>query len=239
MADPFPKRVLAVGAHPDDLEILAGGTLAKYGQRGCHVSMAVATDGSAGHMLIHANELAEIRRHEAAQAAALINADFFWLGFSDEHLFEDIPTRMRFIDLIRAVKPDVILTHNPQDYHPDHRAVSRLIFDSSFISGLPNVKTDHPFHPGVVPLLYFDSFGGTSFLPNEYVDISETFGIKCQMLALHQSQVKWLKDHDQIDVLNVIEITSRSRGLQCGVEFAEAFACELSWPRSKPYRMLP
>ena len=239
MTNPFPQRVLAIGAHPDDLEILGGGTLARYAQQGAAISMAIATDGSAGHMLIPADELAEIRRSEAAKAAGLIGADFYWLGYRDEHLFEDIPTRLRIVDLIRQTRPDVILTHNPQDYHPDHRAVSRLVFDASFVSGLPNVKTQHLFHPGVAPLFYFDSFGGTNFIPTEFVDISETFAIKHEMLACHESQVKWLKDHDQIDVLNVIEITSRSRGLQCGVPYAEGYSSEKSWPRQKPYRVLP
>ena len=96
MTTPFPTRILAVGAHPDDLEILGGGTLARYARQGAQVSMAIATDGSAGHMLIPADELAEIRHDEAARAAALIGADFYWLGYRDEQLFEDIPTRLRF-----------------------------------------------------------------------------------------------------------------------------------------------
>ncbi|RPI99153.1 MAG: PIG-L family deacetylase, partial [Chloroflexi bacterium] len=74
------RRVLAVGAHPDDLEILCGGTLARYARQGDHVTMAIATDGSAGHMLIPPEELAGIRRAEAQAAAALIGADLHWLG---------------------------------------------------------------------------------------------------------------------------------------------------------------
>jgi LmbE family N-acetylglucosaminyl deacetylase len=139
-----PRRVLAVGAHPDDIEILAGGTLAKFALQGDQVSIAIATDGSAGHMLIPPEELALIRQEEAQQAASLIGADFYWMGFKDEFLFEDIPTRLFFVDLIRATRPDLILTRNPTDYHPDHRATSRLMFDASFVSGLPNVKSDHP-----------------------------------------------------------------------------------------------
>jgi len=176
------KRVLAVGAHPDDLEILGGGTLAKYARAGCQVVMAIATDGSAGHMLIPPDELAEIRHAEAQNAADLLGAELQWLGYSDELVFEDIPTRLRFVDLLRAARPDVILTHNPNDYHPDHRVVSRLLFDASFVSSLPNVKTDQPVHPLVPPLVYFDSFGGSNFLPTEFVDIGETFEVKRAML---------------------------------------------------------
>ena len=233
------RRVLAVGAHPDDLEILCGGTLARYAQQGVHITMAIATDGSAGHMLIPPEELAGIRRAEAQAAAALIGADLHWLGFPDELIFEDMPTRLRFIDLIRAAQPDLILTHFPDDYHPDHRVVSRLMFDASFVSGLPNIKTPHPAHPGVCPLYYFDTLTGAGFLPTEYVDISDTFETKAAMLACHASQVKWLNDHDHIDVLDFITVMAKSRGLQCGSASAEGFRAENAWGRNRPFRVLP
>lgn len=233
------NRVLTVGAHPDDLEVLCGGTLAKFSQRGDQVIMAIATDGGAGHMHIPPQELAEIRRQEAGKASELIGAQLIWLGFRDELIFEDIDTRLRFVDLIRVAKPDVILTHDPGDYHPDHRVVSRLIFDASFLSGLPNVKTEHPAHPGVQPLFYFDTLAGNNFTPTEYVDITDVYEIKKAMLGCHASQVRWLKDHDDIDIFDFIEIMSRSRGLQCGVKYAEGFRNEPVWPRIRPQRLLP
>lgn len=235
----LPPRILAIGAHPDDLEILAGGTLAKYARLGCHVSMAIATDGSAGHMLIPADELALIRREEAEASANVIDADFFWMGFRDEYLENNIETRLIFVDLIRKSKPDIILTHNPGDYHPDHRNVSQLVFDASFLSGLPNVKTEFSAHKGVQPLFYFDSFGLMNFTPNEYVDITEVFDVKNEMLSKHVSQVKWLMDHDSLDVLEVIHTFAKIRGMQCGVDLAEGFKSELVWPRMRAFRQLP
>ncbi len=233
------KRVLAVGAHPDDLEILCAGTLAKYTQRGVRVVMAIATDGSAGHMIIPPDELAEIRRKEAERSAAVIGAELVWLGYTDELIFEDIDTRLRFVDLVRQAQPDLILTHDPHDYHPDHRVVSRLLFDASFLSGLAHVKTEHPAHPGVQPLYYCDVLTGINFSPTEYVDIAETYNLKREMLACHESQLKWLKDHDGIDVMDFIEVMGRSRGLQCGVQYAEGFRPEMGWGRPRPYRLLP
>jgi LmbE family N-acetylglucosaminyl deacetylase len=143
------------------------------------------------------------------------------------------------IDLIREARPDLILTHDPNDYHPDHRVVSRLLFDASFVSGLPNIKTEHPAHPGVCPLVYFDTLTGASFLPTEFVDITDTFETKQAMLACHASQLKWLKEHDNIDVLDFITIMARSRGLQCGVHYAEGFRAEYAWGRNRAYRVLP
>ena len=80
-------RVLAVGAHPDDLELLCGGTLAKYAQLGHHVTMAVATNGEVGSMTLTKEEIAAVRKAEAAAAAAVIGADFVWMGYPDEFLF--------------------------------------------------------------------------------------------------------------------------------------------------------
>ena len=61
------------------------------------------------------------------------------------------------------------------DYHPDHRVVSRLVFDASFTSGLKNIQTETPYHPGVQPLAYLDTITGANFLPTDFVDISETW----------------------------------------------------------------
>jgi LmbE family N-acetylglucosaminyl deacetylase len=233
------KSVLAVGAHPDDIEILCGGTLAKYAQKGVKVSMAVSTDGAAGHMVIPPKELAEIRHAEAKASAAIIGADFYWLGLPDGTLYDTLENRMVYVELIRKAKPDVIITHFPNDYHPDHIAVSKLLFGASFISGLKNVKTESPFHPEVQPLVYFDSVNGANFLPTEFVDVTETWAIKRKMLECFESQITWLRDHDHVDFFQMVEVQTRARGYQCGVEFAEAFGSENVWPRSCPYRLLP
>jgi len=91
----------------------------------------------------------------------------------------------------------------------------------------------------VCPLIYFDTLTGASFLPTEFVDITDTFEIKKAMLACHASQVKWLQEHDQIDIADFITVMARSRGLQCGVPFAEGFRAEYAWGRNRPFRVLP
>jgi len=232
-------RVLAIGAHPDDLEILCGGTLARFAGRGDPVTMLVMSDGSAGHAQIAAPELAAIREREARAAAAVIGAELVWLGLPDEFVFNDEPTRRRLLDAIRAARPDLILTHAPVDYHPDHVATHRAVFDASFVMGLPNVQTPSPPHPGVAPLFYFDTLAGQGFLPTEYVDISETFAVKREMLRQHASQVEWLQYHDGIDIVAFMETVARFRGLQCGAEYAEGFQHADVWPRVRTARLLP
>ncbi len=232
-------RVLAVGAHPDDLEILCGGTLARYAQEGHDVIMCVATDGTAGHMIIKPAELAKIREREARNAAKVIDADFIWLGFPDELIFDDRPTRLAFVDAIRQARPDLIITHTPDDYHPDHRTVSKLVFDASFVASLPNIETEHPAHPVVPPIYFMDTLAGKNFHPSEFVDISATIETKRRMLACHESQVTWLKDHDDIDIMEFMNSVARARGFQCNVEYAEGFRSEDVWPRKAPHRLLP
>ncbi|MBI1877956.1 MAG: PIG-L family deacetylase [Chloroflexi bacterium] len=232
-------RILAIGAHPDDLEILCAGTLARYTQQGHQVVLAVATDGTAGHMVIKPPELAQIREQEARAAAVLIGAEFIWLGFPDELIFNDQATRLAFVDAIRQARPDVIITHAPDDYHPDHRVVSSLVFDTSFMASLPNIETHYPAHLVVPPIYYMDTIAGKGFHPAEYVDISATMETKRQMLACHQSQLSWLKDHDNIDVMEFMEVVARARGFQCNVPYAEGFRSADVWPRTPAQRLLP
>ena len=117
-------RVLGVGAHPDDLEINCGGTLAKYVERGDEVFMTVATDGRMGSVDLPPEEIAAIRQKEAQAAADTIGAKLIWLGFPDQGFFDCMETRLAMIDAIRSVNPDLILTHFFPDYFSaDHNNV--------------------------------------------------------------------------------------------------------------------
>lgn len=232
-------RVLAFGAHPDDIEILCAGTLARYARAAHEVVICVATDGAAGHMNIAPEELIGIREGEARAAANLLGAELLWLGFPDEFIFDDKHTRLSFIKAIREVRPDVILTHDPEDYHHDHRTVSRLVLTTSFMASLPNVQTDQPAHPVVPPIYYMDTLAGHSFQPTHYVDITNTLGMKKEMLACHESQLTWLRDHDDTDMLAFVEVVAKARGYQAGVAYAEGFRLEKSWSRTPLERLLP
>src|SRR5215472_5162228 len=136
-----PRRTLAVGAHPDDIEILCAGTLARCRARGDEIVVCVATNGNMGSMTTQPPELGAIREAEARASAAYLDAEVLWLDYPDEFLYPDHDTRMRFIEMVRQAQPDLILTHTPNDYHQDHRTVSELVFVASFIGAVPNVKT--------------------------------------------------------------------------------------------------
>jgi LmbE family N-acetylglucosaminyl deacetylase len=232
-------RVLAVGAHPDDLEILCAGTLAKYARRGDHVSMAVGTNGEVGSPTLPKKEIAEIRCQEAAAAAKVIGADFYWMNYPDEFLFSTEETRLAFINLVRRARSDVVITHAPMDYHPDHRTTGGILWDIRVMTTVPNIKTEHPPCQQIPEIFYMDTVAGIDFAPQHYVDISETFALKREMLACHKSQSIWLEDQYKISYLDVIEVTARYRGFQCGVKYAEGLQSSPTWPKWTKPSLLP
>jgi len=233
-------RVLAVGAHPDDLEILCGGTLARFVQEGSEVVMCNASLGDRGSFEHTSEEIAGIRLAEARRAAETAGAEHVTLGFSDGEVNAADPEQVRaVVDLVREVRPEVIITHSPNDYMSDHNEVSTLVFNASFHATLPLFETGEPPYDKVTPILFMDTVMGLGFHPVEYVDVSATFETKIAMLEAHASQLTWLRDHDGIDVVEHMRTTARFRGQQCGVDYAEGFAPCLTWPRGTTRRLLP
>ena len=120
--------------------------------------------------------------------------------------------------------PDVIITHDPDDYMPDHVSVSKLVFDASFTATLPNYHTANTKNAvKLVPIYYMDTLAGVGFNPTEYVDVTEYIDLKLQMLECHESQIVWMRDHDGIDFPDMVRTCSRYRGYQCGADYAEGF----------------
>ena len=186
-------NIIFFGAHPDDLEFFCGGTIAKCVEQGHTVWMAAVTNGNAGSPKLGKSEIAEVRHAEAQAAARVLGAaGLIWMNEDDELLFDNQPTRMKFVDAIREAKADVIVTHNPNDYHPDHIACSKMATDARILSAVRLIETAHP-HLGQSPeLFYMDSTAGINFLPQFYVDISSSFDTKMKALSCHDSQNGWL-----------------------------------------------
>jgi len=231
-------NVLAVGCHPDDIEISCCGTLAKCVKRGDKVTVCHVANGDMGHEIISPEELRKIRIGEAKSAGALAGIDVVTLDIGD--LLPngcDIAQRDKLVTLIKEVQPDFIITHSPTDYMPDHLAVSKLVFDASFAASVPHYGTEGK--AAVVPIFYMDNLAGMNFNPTEYVDITDEIELKIKMLECHESQLKWMRDHDNIDFAEFVRTCSRFRGIQCGVGYAEAFTQELVWPKVVAKRLLP
>jgi N-acetylglucosamine malate deacetylase 1 len=222
--------ILAIHAHPDDIEILAAGTLALLAARGHRIDIVTATAGEGGAVETGPEETARIRMAEAASAAALIGATYRCAGLGDLAVFNDDASRRRVTEIIRQVRPDIVIAAAPADYHPDHEAVSLLARDACFASSVPNYRTGATGALPAIPHLYFmDPIGGRDrdgvrIRPDFGVDIGAFMDAKRRMLRAHASQVSWVaKQHDIPDYLSSMEAWAARRGRDFGVAFAEGF----------------
>lgn len=223
-------RVLAVHAHPDDLELLAGGTLALLAQGGADIVMVTATAGEGGSAEHGPEETAEIRIAEARAAAALIGAEYRCLGFPDLGVFNDDASRRAVTELIRNARADIVITASPEDYHPDHEAISALVRDACFAAPVANYRTGPAAALTAIPRLYFtDAVGarnrqGQRHVRDFGVDVTETLSTKLAMIAEHRSQVAWVARHHGVaDYSADVERFSRRVGRDFGVAAAEGF----------------
>ncbi len=233
-------NVLAITCHPDDMEVYCGGTLLKCKERGDTVTVCHVANGNMGHMVIEPEELREIRIEEAKQSAAMAGFQICTCDVGDLKINPgDTAIHDQLVQVIRAAKPDFIITHGPDDYMVDHSAVSELVFQASFSATVPHYRTDLGAAVQLTPIYYCDNNCLLRCEPEEYVDITSAFEQKLQMLACHESQVKWLFDHDGIDVLDDLKTFARLRGIQCDRKYAEGFRVCRTGHRNVPERLLP
>ncbi len=232
--------VLAITTHPDDMEINCAGTLLKCVERGDRVVVCHLCNGDLGHEIIMMEELAKIRAEEAQVSGRMAGFEVIWGGFKDVEIYSDNKeSRDKVVDVIRTVNPDFIITHDPEDYMPDHTATSRLVFDASFAATVPHYKTKVDTPAKLVPIYYMDNLAGVNFIPEEYVDVTEHIDKKLEMLECHASQVVWMRDHDGIDFPDMVRTCSRYRGYQCGADYAEAFRMCKAYLKGTTKRLLP
>lgn len=233
-------RVLALLAHPDDMELSCSGTLIKYKKQGHDVIACHAANGNMGHMVIMPPELREIRINEARKAGSMAGFEMMTADFGDLTTnAADLSQQNEIIRIIRYANPDVIITHNPGDYMVDHVELSKLVFNVSFAASCPHFKPELGPAAKVTPIYYVENDNGLNFIPTEYVDITEEMKMKEEMLRCHESQLVWLRDHDGVDVVADQRTRARFRGIQCGVQYAEGFRQLIADQRMRPYRMLP
>ena len=225
-------RILAIHAHPDDWEILAGGTLALLAQAGHEVMTVTMSDGDCGTKDLPRVEIGQLRRGEALKAARMIGASYAWAGFHDLSIFVDDLSRRRVTALLRQLRPEIVLTSAPVDYMCDHEATSALVRDACFAAGAPNYRADGDVAPVLdhVPALYYmDPVEGVDrdgrpIAPDFVVNVTTAFALKRELLACHESQREWLRAHHGMDnYLITMEQWTRRRGQDAGFDFGEGF----------------
>ncbi len=233
-------NVLAIGCHPDDIEIACAGTLAKFVKQGHNVTVCHVANGNLGHVQIMPDELRDMRAEEARKAGSLAGIKVVTCDIGDLLVYsEDKTQRDKVVNVIREAQPDLIITHSPDDYMPDHTAVSKLVFDAAFAASVPHYESAVSTASKVTPIYYMDTLAGVGFTPEDYVDISDEIELKLSMLECHVSQMKWMREHDHIDFAEFVKTCARFRGLQCGVQYAEAFTTCRMHGKVVPKRLLP
>ncbi len=199
-------RIMVVGGHPDDAEINAGGILAKNNDN--HI--AIMTFGELGGRGESPDKLKIIREDEARRAAKILNANIHFLGYSDCDVHATQEMRLKLAELIREIKPEIILTHDQSDNHPDHRETAIAVKDAVSLAGLSSLKIRGEAHS--VTNLYTFGCGGSI-----YIDVSPVFDQKMNALRQHQSQIKMQ------NLIQKVALQNKQWGEESEVEYAELF----------------
>ncbi len=196
-----PQRLLVIGAHPDDAEFHAGGLMTLWANAGHQLKIMCLTDGSAGHHQHAPEQLANIRQDEAEAAAKRLGASITVWQEADGRLQASLALREKLIAEIRTFAPDLIVTHRPADYHPDHRATAQLVQDACYLLQVPNIVPDIPPLTKLPPvLLAWDRFTYPRLFRADWViDTTSVLDDVVALLNCHASQVyEWLP-HTQGD----------------------------------------
>ncbi|MDX9883949.1 MAG: PIG-L deacetylase family protein [Prolixibacteraceae bacterium] len=188
-------QIVIIGAHPDDPELMAGGTACKWAQMGHDVLMVSLTNGDAGHQTIKPKKLVKIRREEARKAGEVIGAKYITMDNHDGQLMPTYKNRLEVIKIIREAKADIVIFHRPYDYHPDHRYAGTLVLDAAYMVTVPRILPKVPYLKKN-PLFLFagDRFTHPEpFKADVCVAIDDVIEKKIDMRASHKSQMfEWL-----------------------------------------------
>jgi LmbE family N-acetylglucosaminyl deacetylase len=188
-------RVIAFGAHPDDCDLGAAGTAAKFAKMGHAVKFVSVTNGDAGHQTMGGGELAKRRRAEAMESARRLGITYEVLDNHDGELLPTLEVRKQIIKRIREWKADIVIAPRPNDYHPDHRYTGVLVQDAAYMVVVPNdVPDTPPLRKNPVFLYFQDNFQRPNpFRPDIAISIDDVAGLKIDALDAHVSQVyEWL-----------------------------------------------
>ena len=211
-------KILAIGAHPDDIEFFMFGFLSACKKRGDQIHMGIATDGAAGDIRRN-DELKFTREKETLKGLKVLGRPSF-LGIPDGQLSFALHSKEIIDSYIKSINPNLIITHSTNDYHPDHRALSKYVTQSAGFK---------------CPVIYADTLMGVNFLPDIYIDITSFFIEKKKAISHHKSQ-------RPEKFISAVSIWNGFRAAQCNApsgSYAEAFSISKAFPFSDIRSTLP
>ncbi|MDI9630668.1 MAG: bacillithiol biosynthesis deacetylase BshB1 [Acidobacteriota bacterium] len=232
--------VLAVGAHPDDVELGCGGTLARLARAGRRVGILHLTAGEMGTRGSAAERRAEAER--AAAALGAVSLDFLDCG--DGGLRTGPAEEEALIARLRALRPELVLGPTPADRHPDHGRAHRLLADACFYAGLARRGTGEPHRPAAL----FSYMQHDDFAPSFVVDVTDGWAAKMAALDAYESQIhrdgaaarsEPLTKVASREFRRAVEGRARHFGMLVGAELGEPFWSRLPLAVSDPFRLLP
>lgn len=237
-----PVNVVAVEAHPDDVELTCLGTLIKLADRGARITVVAITNGDKGGAATpdapH-ESIAALRVREATRVTDALGGRFVSLGAPDAYLYDTPELRNAMVDVLREAAADVVLAPPPADYQNDHTIASAIVYQATQMASSPTVPVARR-HMERSPRLYWcDSILTTDFAPSLFVDIGDVIERKRQLAALHESQMAHMQLTGGWTLTEQIEVVGRYRGLQSGVQYAEGFQVCWSFPRGHAFADLP
>jgi N-acetylglucosamine malate deacetylase 1 len=215
------ERLLAVVAHPDDAEVQCVGTLARAKEEKAAIGIVVMCKGDRGQPEKHIPNLDVIRREEMTKAANLLGAELFFCDIGDGTLMDNASVRDQLVEIYRKFKPTLVLAHDPDDYHSDHQAASKIAEAASWFCTSKGYETTSPSLPVAPALWFMDTAQMLNFEPGFYIDITPYMALKISMMHCHKSQLS--RSGDVPPLARNIELKAQTRGMQAGVESAEVF----------------
>jgi LmbE family N-acetylglucosaminyl deacetylase len=226
------RSLLAIAAHPDDIEFLMSGTMLHFREAGYELHYLNLSSGNLGSQDHDEDETARMRADEARAAALLLGATWHPPFLHDLEIFYDIHAIRHLSGLIREIQPSLILTHSLEDYMEDHTCTARLAVTAAFSRGMKNFRThpERPIHEGEVavyhaqPHMNRDAMGKI-IRPALFVDIGAVMDTREKALAVHRTQQSWLDASQGMDsYLSTMRDNAREVGQLSGrFEYAEGW----------------
>ncbi len=219
--------ILVFGAHPDDVELGCGGTIAKHVSLGYKVGVVDLTQGELG-----TRGTIETRKQEATDASKILKLSVREnLGLKDGFFINDQPSQLKLIQAIRKYQPEIVIANAVEDRHPDHGKGSKLVFDSCFFSGLAKIETSDNSSTQIPwrPKKLYHYIQSQLIMPDLVVDISDFWKEKIESVRVYKTQFYSAASNEpetfisKPSFLAFLEARARELGQSINVEYAEGF----------------
>ncbi len=231
-----PRTILAIGAHPGDMEVTCGALLAKQAKRGDRVVLLHLTAGEGGNPRVSSEVYGEQKKREARAAAKVIGAEVIFGTFADGQLENTDQTRHFVVDVIRQVKPASVITHWKNGLHKDHIAAHFITSHSVLLASLEGVKTNYPPYRGIRGVYYTENWEDKAdFSPYVYVDVSDAIDLWEQCVKQYELIRGGISSFPYFEYYQSL---ARLRGAESGFRAAVAFDID-SWAKKRVLSQLP